>query len=143
MVKLSDRHKAIYAGELCPVCGGGVKRVSETDIYRREYTGKEMVACEYYPSCDTYVGTHKDSGLPLGRLAGWVDRMKKKKAHKFFDPLWKEGHMTRPEAYAELAEYLGVPPEYCHMGMMNSSNLDKTAVWAVRRMLEFKNAATT
>jgi hypothetical protein len=36
-------------------------------------------------------------------------------AHKYFDMLWKHGHMKREEAYAWLAKQLGVPEPDAHM----------------------------
>lgn len=56
------------------------------------------------------VGFHRhraEPGSPLARA-----RMA---AHDAFDPLWKEGHMTRSEAYAWLAEKLGIRKSDCHM----------------------------
>jgi hypothetical protein len=41
-------------------------------------------------SCDAWVGVHKGTNKPLGRLANRELRDWKKKAHAAFDPLWQE-----------------------------------------------------
>lgn len=39
-------------------------------------------------------------------------------AHAIFDRLWKEGHMTRTEAYRWLASEFDLPRRRAHIGMM-------------------------
>lgn len=36
-------------------------------------------------------------------------------AHSAFDPLWKDKHMTRSDAYRWLAAQLGIAPSACHI----------------------------
>jgi len=50
-------------------------------------------------SCDAYVGVHKGTDKPKGRLANAELREYKKKAHSAFDPLWRFGGMMRRQAY--------------------------------------------
>lgn len=81
--------------------------------------------------CDAYVGCHlaganvqqpdgtwvrSDGTLPLGRLANPALRAAKRAAHAAFDPIWKDGVMSRKEAYAWLANELNIPVLECHMG---------------------------
>lgn len=42
-------------------------------------------------------------------------------AHRAFDRLWKDGHMTRSAAYRWLSKTLEIPPERCHIRMMDAS----------------------
>jgi hypothetical protein len=42
-------------------------------------------------------------------------------AHAAFDPIWREGHLTRSEAYRMLSERLGIPYERTHMATMDEA----------------------
>lgn len=83
--------------------------------------------------CRAYVGCHKkgawfyeggkkiisDGSIPLGRLANAALRKLKQQAHAAFDPVWRNGGLTRVEAYSWLAGQLGVSAANCHIGMMD------------------------
>ena len=56
------------------------------------------------------VGFHMGKAEPGSALA--YSRMA---AHAAFDPIWKEGHMPRRDAYGWLAEQLGITRGECHM----------------------------
>jgi len=45
--------------------------------------------------------------------------MWKQRAHRAFDPFWKSGSRSRKQAYAWLAELLGIPVEETHIGMFD------------------------
>ena len=68
-----------------------------------------------------YVGVHKGTDKPLGRLANAELRNWKKAAHAVFDPLWKYGRFRghRNAAYAWLAQKMGLPVEKTHIGMFD------------------------
>lgn len=66
--------------------------------------------------CDAYVGCHEGTERPLGRLANAELRRAKMAAHAVFDPLWRNGHMKRSQAYGWLADQLGIPCTECHIG---------------------------
>ena len=83
-------------------------------------------------SCGAYVGCHSPrpqngyvDDLPLGRLANKELRLKKTSAHEMFDPIWKDKHMTRREAYVWLAGKMGLPLSRCHIGDFDESMCDK------------------
>lgn len=101
----------------CPYCGASAELVDGTVIYphREDLATKRFWDCR---RCDAYVGCHDGTAKPLGRLANKELRGMKMQAHGAFDPLWRSGEMGRQEAYAWLAEALGIPPEECHIGMM-------------------------
>jgi len=46
-------------------------------------------------------------------------------AHAAFDPKWKDGGMTRTEAYAWLAKELKIPRDACHMLNFNIEMCNK------------------
>ena len=75
--------------------------------------------CEHYPKCDSYVGCHSGTDIPLGTMAGPDLRAARMRAHKSFDWIWKTKKKTRHEAYAMLQEFLGLPPERAHIGMLD------------------------
>lgn len=103
--------------EVCPYCGGATRLVDSAVIYGRSY-GQAWV-CERYPECDAYVGCHKGTDKPLGRLANAALRQAKQQAHAAFDPLWQSGAMTRAAAYEWLAAQVGVDVEDCHIGFFD------------------------
>ena len=97
----------------CPYCGEPAKLVDSAIIYGRSYG----MIWDCRP-CDAYVGTHNGSKdhAPLGRLADRELREWKKRAHAVFDPLWKSGQMSRPEAYKCLQEVMGMTADEAHIG---------------------------
>lgn len=56
------------------------------------------------------VGFHLSKAEPGSALA--YSRMA---AHAAFDPIWKDGHMLRSEAYRWLADRLGITKGECHI----------------------------
>lgn len=101
----------------CPYCNSDTKFMDSKKIYGKSYG---MVwACINYPKCDAFVGVHKGTNKPLGRLANAELREYKKKAHAAFDPLWKDGGMKRIEAYGWLSKQLELPMDETHIGMFD------------------------
>lgn len=110
----------------CHYCGREAKLVTGDVIYphRPDLANLNFWLCA---PCDAYVGCHKrgariginavsDGTVPLGRLANAELRRWKSLTHEAFDPLWKQGGMTRGAAYAWLAHKLGIPKNECHIG---------------------------
>lgn len=85
---------------------------------------KRIYRCE---PCDAQVGVHKHNNQPLGSLANAELRAARKKAHSYFDPLWrykmKRESLTtsqaRRNAYVWLATQMGVEFNDCHIGEFN------------------------
>lgn len=128
-MNLSQRHIDILNAKVCPYCNSSTRVVDEVYIYGRSYKDRLMICCKNYPTCDAYVGTH-DDGEPLGRLANKNLREMKIKAHNAFDKIWKENKMNRGEAYEKLADYLGLPDKYTHIGMFNPETCMKVVAWS-------------
>ena len=99
----------------CPYCGGKAKLTDSAHVYRGRSYG---LIWDCRP-CDAYVGVHKGTTNPLGRLANAELRKAKIRAHAVFDPLWKTRQMKRHEAYALLAERLGIDSKDAHIGMFD------------------------
>lgn len=82
--------------------------------------------------CEAWVGCHRMTLEPLGRLANKELRAAKMRAHAAFDPIWraryerrkKESHeytrrMARGGRYKALAVLLGIERHQCHIGMFD------------------------
>ncbi|WP_339091160.1 zinc-finger-containing protein [Variovorax paradoxus] len=101
--------------EKCPHCSSPVFIDSNACIYGREYG--EWPWALMCTGCDSYVGLHLFTGIPLGTLATPPMRRARGAAKDAFNPLWQGGGMTRTEAYAWLAGALGIADvEQCHIG---------------------------
>lgn len=118
-MKLTAYQEDVYAGKICPYCKSKTKVVDEEYIYGKKYKGRSMICCVRFPECDSYVGTHEDDGSSLGRLANNELRQYKKRAHEWFDKIWLDKHMDRTTAYEWLADEIGTPDAYTHIGMFN------------------------
>ncbi len=102
----------------CPYCGHPAELVTGEVIYplRPDLANKRLWRCK---PCGAHVGCHAGTTTPFGPLANASHREAKIQAHAAFDPLWRAGWMRRAEAYAWLAEQLGVEREACHVGMFS------------------------
>ena len=100
----------------CDYCGRKADYVDSSAIYGKSY-GMVYVC---WP-CDAYVGVHKGTDKPLGRLADSTLRLWKRQAHDAFDSLWKYGRFRgrRNAAYAWLSEKMGLPIEKTPIGMFD------------------------
>lgn len=83
----------------CDYCGRQAEYVDSKAVYGKSYG--MMYLCR---NCMAYVGVHKGTDKPLGRLANAELRYWKKAAHAEFDPLWQRGPLPRtPECRLWLA----------------------------------------
>jgi len=102
----------------CPYCSNFSDFVTGKEIYphRSDLFNLNFYRCE---PCKAYVGTHKGTTQPLGRLANAELRKAKSEAHRAFDPLWRNKTISRTKAYKWLAKKLDMPVKDCHIGMFN------------------------
>ena len=118
----------------CLECGSEALLVDSSVVYGRSYG--DIFVCSRYPECDSYVGTHKKSGKPLGYPAGPKTRALRKKCHELFDPLWRQNKIykiwpgktrggTRRKAYIWLAKRLKIPEKDCHIGLFDEKMCKK------------------
>jgi hypothetical protein len=115
-------HVEIITGRVCPYCGGKPELLDSAIIYRTSH-GPMWICLP----CQAWVGVHKDTEKPLGRLADAELREYKKWAHVAFDPLWrkkvKQGASkmhARNAAYHWLAAQMGLSRDICHIGMFDT-----------------------
>lgn len=113
----------------CPYCGGPAAFLpTSTSVYGRDY-GPIWIC---HP-CDAWVGCHKGTASPLGRLADKALRKAKVAAHAAFDPLWKakmafdgiNKSRARGEMYLWLAERLSIDRKDCHIGMFDAATCQR------------------
>ena len=55
-------------------------------------------------------------------------RAARHRAHQAFDPIWRERHMSRTDAYVWLAVQMKWPKGDCHMGMMNADECERVVI---------------
>ena len=108
---------------LCDYCVKPAELADDSVIYGRSY-GHKIWLCR---SCNAYVGCHRGTDKPLGRLADSRLRHYKRAAHDAFDPIWKFGRFrnNRSGAYAWMAEAMRLPKEKAHIGMFDVTDCMK------------------
>jgi hypothetical protein len=136
----------------CPYCQSPVELASSAKVYGGRDFGMAYI-CTRWPACDAYVGVHKGTDKPLGRLANAELREWKKKAHAAFDPLWmkkleKRRQERGPEykkafargsGYRWLSEQLGIDQKDCHIGMFDVETCKRVVeVCEAKRWMETK-----
>ncbi|MBK8752385.1 MAG: hypothetical protein IPL99_12380 [Candidatus Competibacteraceae bacterium] len=112
---------------VCPYCGHASRQVNGKIIYphRPDLYDKWFYQCA---PCEAYVGCHPGTERPLGRLANVELRQAKIAAHAAFDPLWQSRHAHRRDAYAWLAEQLGIAVKHCHIGQFDIDQCRRVVV---------------
>ncbi|OLP17490.1 hypothetical protein BST81_16770 [Leptolyngbya sp. 'hensonii'] len=102
---------------MCPYCGAVAIVDDGNKVYQTTAHGP-MWICANYPDCDAYVGAHPD-GKPLGTLANAELRRLRQQVHKAFNPIWKDGALSRGEAYGWLAAAMGLNRQTAHIGQFD------------------------
>lgn len=130
---------------LCPYCQAQAPLTTGKELYphRSDLFRKLFYRCE---PCDAYVGCHRegawsyikgqrvvsDGTLPLGTLANKALRQSRSAAHLALDTLWTVPS-GRTEVYAELAKFLDIEQEVCHIGMFNEDQCLRVQAFARKR----------
>lgn len=120
---------------ICRYCGSPVVFTSNAEIYGREYGNGKCYLCR---NCRAFVGVHTGTETPLGTLANEELRRYRKAAHFWFDQIWKNPTRitTRYKAYGWLAEQLGIPRKYTHIGMFEKEQCEKVIKFSQRILQE-------
>lgn len=108
----------------CPYCGSDTTLCDSSRVYFGKSYGM-IYLCNNYPKCDAYVGVHRGTTRPLGRLANKELRELKMKVHSLFDKLWMNRGMKRSEAYALLAGLMGLKKRKCHIALFDNDMCKK------------------
>lgn len=106
---------------ICPYCNNPSIYTDSARVYSRSYG--MIYLCE---PCEAWVGVHKGTDNPLGRLANDELRKAKIMAHYYFDQLWRRKidqgfskSKSRKLAYGWLADKMGINIKKCHIGMFD------------------------
>lgn len=102
----------------CPYCGSSVVYRSADGIYRSNAKGTMLYVCSNYPECDAYVRVHAGTNIPVGSMANQELRTLRRKAHHYFDQLYRSGYMSKQDAYQWLAALIMVPLSEAHIGYL-------------------------
>ena len=109
---------------VCPYCDRKAEFHKSSAKFYRGHDYGPVWACV---PCGAWVGCHKGTRRPLGRLADAELRRAKIAAHAAFDRLWKlkmkrEGcskNEARSAGYRWLSKQLGISPRETHIGMFH------------------------
>jgi hypothetical protein len=120
-------HSPVLSGKICPYCDSPSVYTDSADVYGGTSYGMIWL-CR---PCQAWVGVHEGTDQALGRLASAELRELKMQAHRWFDPIARQGLIKdiypiyiagmseRDKAYLWLSEIMGIKKEYCHIGMMD------------------------
>lgn len=102
----------------CPYCGSHTILRSADGIYRDNSRDEMLYVCKNYPACDAYVRVQKGTTIPLGTVANRELRELRAEAHRQFDKLYKQGYMSKHDAYQWLGAVLGVSASQAHIAQL-------------------------
>lgn len=88
-----------------------------SEIYHDAKSDRKLYVCHNYPACNTYVAANPNTDKPMGVPANGDLRNLRIQAHRKFDLIWKNGIMTREEAYRWFADSFGLSLRDAHIGM--------------------------
>jgi len=111
--------------EQCPNCGDIVELVSNSEIYGREYgSWPYAYRCTNHRHCDSHVGLHPHTDLPLGSLADRRTREARRACKALFLEWQSFNDWSRSQSYAWLAVRMGLPASQCHWGLFSVSDAE-------------------
>ena len=100
----------------CPACGSRAYLRPASVVYGDKAPD---------PDAKYYVAAHRKTMLPMGTLADKALRKKRHDAHVALDSLWKNGIMSRKEAYRLLQLSMGLPAEEAHIAKFSAARCDE------------------
>jgi hypothetical protein len=121
----------------CPNCSGPVSLMSHESVYGRAYgEWPWMYKCEDM-TCNSSVGLHPYTSIPLGSLANAELRHMRMRAKAAFEPLWKNQIMSRTAAYVWLAGAMNLKTiEECHVGWFDKAQCEEAIVHCRAKLKE-------
>lgn len=92
--------------------------LSHEDVYGRAYDDWPWVfACT---QCMARVSMHPFTDIPVGTLADEELREVRKRCKAPFEAIFRDGRMSRTQAYQALAKRLGISVDECHFGWFDA-----------------------
>ncbi|MCD7764851.1 MAG: DUF3268 family zinc-finger domain-containing protein [Lachnospiraceae bacterium] len=113
--------KLVPADIWCPYCGRKAVLRPASYVYKENCLNESghLYVCTGYPACDSYVGAHDHNLQPKGTLANSDLRHARIEAHRALDAIWKEGYMTRKEAYIWIGNKMNLGRKEMHIGQFS------------------------
>lgn len=110
----------------CPHCGSKVNIEPNSTVYRGRSYGEWpwVYVCED-DECDSYVGLHPYTSIPLGTLANKQIREARKRSKAVFNQYMNEKGIGRSQAYSNLAQCMGIDVNDCHFGWFDVQQCDE------------------
>ncbi len=103
---------------LCPYCGSHTVLRSADGIYFDNKKHEMLYVCKNYPRCNSYIRVIPGTAIPLGTVANQELRALRNEAHKYLSLLYRDGFMTKQDAYQWLAGKMNIPASAAHIGKM-------------------------
>lgn len=100
----------------CPYCGAPAVLREGSFVYGEDSMVDKLYVCSNFPVCNAYVGVFRDTDIPKGTLADSELRNKRIQAHRSFDEIWKQGIMTRGQAYQWMQHKFSLTKAQAHIG---------------------------
>ena len=95
----------------CQYCGKPLEYAKGKLVYMTPaYAQINIVVCSGYPECDSYVGCHTGTLIPMGSVANSELRALRRLTHEVFDHQWETGRISRARAYKEMSKIKGLEP---------------------------------
>jgi ssDNA-binding Zn-finger/Zn-ribbon topoisomerase 1 len=116
-------HEPIARRLDCHLCGAPMVLRQTKKFKWRNGQNRIFYSCSEYPRCDGIRASHP-SGEPFGRPADPETRSYRIKAHEAFDPLWKDGRLTRKQAYRVLQHIMSMNREEAHISLFTKSDCE-------------------
>lgn len=120
LMKVTGAYLELKPPTLCRYCGSKVRLRAHPHVERYG----PVYACRDQ-ECGARVGTRGDNKTPVGTMARTRLRFWRRKAHRIFDRIWRDGLMSRAAAYAWLANELGLPAELTHMALFEVERCER------------------
>lgn len=132
----------------CPYCQRLAVLLGDS---RGLYNGRDYGPVYICYPCEAWVGVHKGTTKPLGRLANAELRALKRQVHTVLDPLWVKYWQAYPEVpehvrsdamrraqrgrvYLWLAAQMGLTRDECHVGLFNVAQCERAlAIFEARQ----------
>ena len=119
MTILREKYEKANGVTVCPYCNSRAELVLSGVVYgyRVSYCNNLLYICK---PCQSWVGTHSNTVIPLGTLAKSSLRTKRIQTHSKFDLIWKEKHIpSRERAYKWLSKKMNIPFEDTHIALFD------------------------
>ena len=116
---LREKYERSNGVVTCPYCNKRAELVLSGVVYgyRVSYCNNLLYICK---PCQSWVGTHSKTVIPLGTLANSSLRAKRRQTHDKFDLIWKEKHLpSRERAYQWLSKKMNIPFEDTHIALFD------------------------